>query len=183
MSVAKAISGNPQRTRGNMTIFTGGVSSSGQTQVTEMVTHASSAYHQGSQNGLPVVSSTKGNAKCVSGGAYTYFLKGHWVMLANAITTQLGGISTNILKNGSAHVFRRQFARKTTYRTHFTSKIEWDATTGSLSGPAYTYTKSNQTISFQDDASLFNQNENGELTYLNGSKNPILGGYQGVKLW
>lgn len=181
MAVAKAISGNVQRTRGGITIFTPGTVTSGHSQVTELVSVESTSFIGGSKGGLPIVSATHGNAKAISAGTFAYFLKGHWVMLANSITTQLSGVANTALKSGAAQFFRLRFPRKTTYKTHFTSKIEWDA--NKISGPTYTITKSNQTVSFSDDASVFSASEPGEFTYMSGSKNPTNAGYQARKLW
>lgn len=182
MAVAKAVVSSVQRKSGGIAIFTGGSqSTSGNSQVTEMVTHASSAYRQGSKNGLPVVSATKGNSKGLVAGSFGFFDKTKWVMLANAVTVTLSGVANTVLKSGAAHFFKKPFNRKTTYKTHFTSGIQWEA--NSIDGPTYTITKSNQTTTYSDDASVFSASEPGELIYMNGSKNPIMGGYQGMKLW
>ena len=181
MAVAKAVSANPQRLRGNITMFVPGNVTSGHSQVTELVTVESTAYHQGSK-GLPLVSSAYGRAKALSSGSFAFFDKTKWVMLGNSITLTLSGVANTVLKSGAAMYFRRQFARKTTYRTHFTTAVGWTAP-GTISSPTYVITVGSQTITFSDDASEFVPTELGELTFMNGSKNPVNLGYQGTKLW
>lgn len=181
MAVAKAVSANVQRLKGGICIFSGGTTSSANNQVTELVSHANSSYILGSKGGLPTVSSTHGRGKGLTSGSFAYFNSTKWVMLGNSITLTLSGVSNTVLKSGAACYFRRQFARKTSYRTHFTSGVQWGSP--GISGPTYTITKSNQTVTYSDDASVFSASELGELTFMNGSKNPVNLGYQGTKLW
>lgn len=179
-SVTKAVSANSYKTRNSATVFGAGNFTSG--NITNDISLMESAYQQGRNNGLPIVSTNQGRAKALSAGTFAYQAANKWVMLANSVTATLSGVSNTALASGAAQYWRRSIHYLTRPRTAYLAGLSWTAT--DLCGPLYVATVNSTQLTMGTDvaAQLSNTSRSGAF-YMVAGKTATKTNYSNLNLW
>lgn len=178
-SVTKAVSGNAYKKRNAATILGAGNFTSG--NITNSLTLAQNAYKT-RKNGYPLVSSTWGRDKALSSGTFAYMAATKYIMLGNAVTLTISGVSNTTLKSGGADFFRKPIPFKTTARTAFLSGLSWTAT--ELEGPVFSFTVSASNPSFGNDvAAALSSSSRSAAFYMVSGITATKTNYKTLTLW
>ena len=167
MATTTAISANPTRKFGRIAVRRAG-------NVTDRYNVSDSVNsHLPHYGAKPVVSSTIGTAKVNSSSSEFGRNDSEFIMHGVGVTTTIAGVANTAIKGAGSAFARRRVSKSEGRKTTWVGSATWLAS-GTVELPTYTFTRSQQTLSFgSDDAATYNASEKMEIAFMTGAANPL----------